>query len=90
MPEGETDVEILWHREDYAQAAIETKAHATDYLLVQDVEPGGIKEESKIFGLPAIHQELALFHWRDGGWENVKSWPVPFEVMQDADSRLFR
>jgi hypothetical protein len=85
MPERETGIEILWHHEDYAQAAIEAKAHATDYLLVQDVEPGPLASAGKIFGLPAIHQELALFHWRQDGWEKVKSWPVPSKVMQDAD-----
>jgi hypothetical protein len=76
IPERQTDIEILWHQEDYAQAAIEAKAHGTNYLLVQDVEPGSLEDARKIFGLPAIHQELALFHWTNGGWEKVKSWTV--------------
>ena len=34
------------------------------------VQPGAL-------GLSRIEHEFALFAWRNGAWEKVKSWPIP-------------
>ena len=40
------------------------------------------EEDTDKLGLSRIDHELALFAWRNGAWEKVKSWPVP-PALQD-------
>jgi hypothetical protein len=49
-------------------------------LVVQNAERV-MDEVTDKLGLPRINHELALFVWRNGAWEKVKSWPIPPAVM---------
>jgi hypothetical protein len=47
-----------------------------DYLIVQDNERAMDAVTDKL-GLSRLDREVALFAWRNGTWEKVRSWPVP-------------
>jgi hypothetical protein len=66
MPEG-TD--------PMAVASLATRGEA-NYLIIQDNECV-MDEVTDKLGLSRIDHELALFAWRNGAWEKVKSRPIP-------------
>jgi hypothetical protein len=47
-----------------------------NYLIVQDNERV-MDEVTDKLGLSRIDREIALFAWRNGTWEKVKSRPIP-------------
>jgi hypothetical protein len=51
-----------------------------NYLIVQDAERVMDEVIDKL-GLSQIDHELALFAWRNGAWDKVKSWPIPPALM---------
>jgi len=66
LPEG-TDPTVV--------ANLATRGEA-NYLIVQDNERV-MDEVTDKLGLLRIDHELALFAWRNGAWEKVKSRPIP-------------
>jgi hypothetical protein len=38
-------------------------------------------DRTEALGLPRLHHELALFGWRGGGWQKLKSWPIPPDIV---------
>jgi hypothetical protein len=80
VPEREIHGIILWDRGDLAKVANLAARGETNYLVVQDAE-GAMDEVTDKLGLPRIDHELALFAWRNGAWEKVKSWPIPPALM---------
>ena len=66
LPEG-TDPTVV--------ASLATHGDA-NYLIVQDNERV-MDEVTDKLGLSRIDHELALFAWRNGAWEKVKSRPIP-------------
>jgi hypothetical protein len=76
MPEKRIDATILWDSDDFAKVASWAARGEANYLLVQDAE-GVMDAGTDALGLPRINHELALFVWREGAWEKVRSWPVP-------------
>jgi hypothetical protein len=66
LPEG-TDPTVV--------ASLATHGEA-NYLIVQDNERV-MDEVTDKLGLSRIDHELALFAWRNGAWEKVKSRPIP-------------
>ena len=66
LPEG-TDSTVV--------ASLATHGDA-NYLIVQDNERV-MDEVTDKLGLSRIDHELALFAWRNGAWEKVKSRPIP-------------
>jgi hypothetical protein len=66
LPEG-TDPTVA--------ASLATHGDA-NYLIVQDNERV-MDEVTDKLGLSRINHELALFAWRNGAWEKVKSGPIP-------------
>jgi hypothetical protein len=56
-------------------ASLATRGEA-NYLIVQDNERL-MDEVTDKLGLSRIDHELALFAWRNGAWEKVKSRPIP-------------
>ena len=66
LPEG-TDPTVV--------ASLATHGDA-NYLIVQDNERV-MDEVTDKLGLSRIDHELALFAWRSGAWEKVKSRPIP-------------
>ena len=66
LPEG-TDPQVV--------ANLATRGEA-NYLIVQDNERV-MDEVTDKLGLSRIDHELALFAWRNGAWEKVKSRPIP-------------
>jgi hypothetical protein len=79
MPEQQTT--ILWNSKDFTKVANLAAAGKAQFLVIQDAE-GELDEDTTKLGLPRINHELALFGWRNGEWEKVKSWPVPSELIQ--------
>jgi hypothetical protein len=75
---------ILWNGEDLAKAASLAARGEANYLVVQDAERVMDAVTDKL-GLPRIDHELALFAWRNGVWEKLKSWPIPPALM-DRDT----
>jgi hypothetical protein len=61
-------------------ASLATRGEA-NYLIIQDNELVMDDVTDKL-GLSRLDHELALFAWRNGAWEKVKSWPVP-PALQD-------
>ncbi len=59
--------------------SLATRSEAT-YLIVQDSERA-MDEITDEFGLPRIDHEFALFAWRNGAWEKVRSWAIPPSLM---------
>ncbi len=59
--------------------SLATRSEAT-YLIVQDSERA-MDEVTDAFGLPRIDHEFALFAWRNGAWEKVRSWAIPPSLM---------
>jgi len=66
LPEG-TDPTVI--------ARLATRGEA-NYLIIQDNERVMDEVIDKL-GLSRIDHELALFAWRNGAWEKVKSRPIP-------------
>ena len=73
LPEG-TDPMVV--------ASLAARGEA-NYLIVQDNERM-MDEMTDKLGLPRIDHELALFAWRNGTWEKVKSWPIPAALTDPA------
>jgi hypothetical protein len=81
VPERETHGTILWEETDDGPdpaviASLATRGEA-NYLVIQDAECEWDDEDTDELGLSRINHELALFAWRNGAWEKVKSWPIP-------------
>jgi hypothetical protein len=66
LPEG-TDPMVV--------ASLAARGEA-NYLIVHDNERV-MDEVTDKLGLPRIDHEIALFAWRNGTWEKVKSRPIP-------------
>jgi hypothetical protein len=73
LPEG-TDPVVV--------ASLAARGEA-NYLIVQDNERV-MDEVTDKLGLSRIDHELALFAWRNGAWEKVKSRPIP-PALTDPD-----
>jgi hypothetical protein len=80
VPERKIHGTILWDRGDLAKVASLAARGEANYLVVQNAERV-MDEVTDKLGLPRINHELALFVWRNGAWEKVKSWPIPPAVM---------
>jgi hypothetical protein len=65
---------IRWDERDLA--AVTRSASPGDYLIIQDAD-GDMRNATETLGLPPLNHELALFGWRAGAWERIKSWPIP-------------
>jgi hypothetical protein len=74
-PEREIHPVLLPEDTDAAGVASLAARGEADYLIVQDNERVMDAVTGKL-GLPRLDRELALFAWRNGAWEKVKSWPV--------------
>jgi uncharacterized membrane protein len=72
---------ILWDDNDITKVATWAARGEADYLLLQDAE-GVMDNVTDALGLPRINHELVLFAWRDGAWQQVKSWSVPPALIQ--------
>jgi hypothetical protein len=83
----ERDIPILLPEGVAAPAAAASLAARgeADYLIIQDNERLMDAATDKL-GLPRLDRELALFAWRNGAWEKVKSWPVPLALKDPARS----
>ena len=80
VPERKIHGTILRDRGDLAKVASLAARGEANYLVVQNAERV-MDEVTDKLGLPRINHELALFVWRNGAWEKVKSWPIPPAVM---------
>ena len=80
VPEQQIAATILWDPGDFAKVASWAARGEADYLLIQDAE-GVMDTVSDTLGLPRLNHELVLFGWRDGAWKQVKSWPVPPDLI---------
>ncbi len=76
VPEKSIDATIMWGPNDISIIASSVAHGAADYLIIQDAE-GNMDEKTDALGLRRLNHELVLFVWRDGKWEQMKSWPVP-------------
>jgi hypothetical protein len=81
VPEREIHGTVLWKtthqgRDPAVVASLATRGEA-NYLVIQDAECEWDDEDTDKVGLSRINHELALFAWRNGAWEKVKSWPIP-------------
>lgn len=72
---------IRWDNRDLAAVTSEAARGEADFLIVQDAQ-GIMDQAADTLGLPKLDKELALFAWRNGAWERVKSWPIPPTLMQ--------
>jgi hypothetical protein len=81
VPEREIHPILVPEGADPAVVASLAMRGEANYLIVQDNERvmDGVTDK---LGLSRIDRELALFAWRNGAWEKVKSWPVP-PALQD-------
>lgn len=52
-----------------------------NYLVIQDAECEWDDEDTDKIGLSRINHEFALFAWRNGAWEKMKSWPIPLALI---------
>jgi len=75
--EQQFSITIRWDDGDLANL---TTNAATDYLVIQDAQ-SNMDETSDLLGLPRLHHELALFAWRNGAWDRVKSWPIALSLI---------
>jgi hypothetical protein len=81
QPEQPIAASILWDDADLAKVIKWGARGEFDYLLLQDAE-GNMDEATDTLGLPRLHHELMLYAWRDGGWQPLKSWPIPPALIQ--------
>jgi hypothetical protein len=83
VPGREIHPILLTEGTDPAVVADLAKRGEANYLIIQDNERvmDGVTDK---LGLPRIDHEIALFAWRNGAWEKVKSQPVP-PALTDPD-----
>ena len=67
---------LLIRRDNVEHLLMSVPDVAPHYQLVVD-RLGAMDEVTDKLGLPRIDHELALFAWRNGTWEKVKSRPIP-------------
>jgi hypothetical protein len=79
-PQERIESKILWEPENFPKVARWAARGDADYLIVQDGE-GVMDDRTEALGLPRLHHELALFGWRGGGWQKLKSWPIPPDIV---------
>jgi hypothetical protein len=76
VPEHEIHPVLLPEGTDPVVVASLAMRGEASYLIVQDNERV-MDEVTDKLGLSRIDHELALFAWRNGAWEKVKSRPIP-------------
>ena len=81
VPEAPIDATILWNGDNLVHFSSWVGRSEGDYLILHDAEKN-MNEATDAIGLSRIHHEVALFAWRNGKWEKVKSWPVPPALME--------
>jgi hypothetical protein len=80
MPEQQIVTTIRWDDRDLAAVTGFASRGEVDYLIIQDAD-GSMDKATDTLGLPRLKHELALFVWKVGAWERVKSWPIPPALM---------
>jgi hypothetical protein len=81
VPEREIHATVLWETSDEGPdadliASLARQGEA-NYLIIQDGECEWDSEDTDELGLSRIEHEFALFAWRNGAWEKVKSSAIP-------------
>jgi hypothetical protein len=76
QPEQKIAITIHWNDNDLAEVKSAVARGEVDYLIIHDAD-GNMDEVTDGLGLPRLDKELALFVWRNDGWQKAKSWPVP-------------
>jgi hypothetical protein len=81
VPEREIHGTVLWETSDEGPdadlvASLARQGEA-NYLMIQDGDCEWDSEDTDKLGLSRIEHEFALFAWRNGIWEKVKSSAIP-------------
>ncbi len=67
---------IVWYGEDLAPVEELVARGEVQYLILHDRD-GPVDAPAARLGVSAPKGELVLFVHRNGGWERMKSWPIP-------------
>jgi hypothetical protein len=81
VPEREIHGSVLWETSDEGPdadlvASLARQGEA-NYLIIQDGDCEWESEDTDKLGLSRIEHEFALFAWRNGVWQKVKSSAIP-------------
>ncbi len=79
-PEQQIITSIRWDDRDLAAVTPSAARGEADYLIIHDAD-GNMDEATDTLGLSRLNHELALFVWRSGRWERMKSWPLPLPLI---------
>jgi hypothetical protein len=80
LPEQQIITSIRWDDRELATVTSSVGRGRADYLIIHDAD-GNMDKATDTLRLPRLNRELALFAWRAGAWERIKSWRVPLALI---------